>query len=352
MQDQLRISAVNLANLLFKLMGLVLLLGSLVGGWLVMDYRHTIDSPLPVNAPGYRLLIPPGASLRHVTAAMAHDGVLPHPLYLRWLAVLSGRSHAIKAGEYLLEPGTTPRQLLDRVVSGAVLEHSLTVVEGWTFAQLMEALRQQDAIQHTLDGVIPDQVMARLGHPGEHPEGRFLPDTYHFPRGTTDLAFLQRAFQAMSGDLEEEWRAREQGLPYHSAYEALIIASIIEKETALPDERAEIAGVFVRRLVRGMRLQTDPTVIYGLGARFDGNLTRKDLATNSLYNTYMHAGLPPTPIALPGMASIHAALHPAAGDALYFVSRGDGSHVFSATLAEHNRAVRHFQIDPHRVSAK
>ena len=342
----------KLSNLLFKLSGVVLLLGSFIGGWLVMDYRHVIDSPLPLSAPGYRLLIPPGASLGQVTAALARDGVLPHPLYLRWLAVLSGRSHAIKAGEYLIEPGITPRQLLDKVVSGAVLEHSLTVVEGWTFAQLMEALRRQDAIQHTLDSVAPDQIMARLGHPGEHPEGRFLADTYHFPRGTTDLAFLQRAYQTMSGHLDEEWRAREQGLPYHSAYDALIIASIIEKETALPEERPEIAGVFVRRLARGMRLQTDPTVIYALGAAFDGNLTRKDLATNSLYNTYMHAGLPPTPIALPGLASIHAALHPAAGEALYFVSRGDGSHVFSATLAEHNRAVRRFQIDPHRVSAK
>jgi UPF0755 protein len=337
------------SHLLFKLIGVSVLLGSFLGGWLMMDYRQFVDGPLPVAAPGYRLLIPPGASLRHVTTVLARDRILPHPLYLRWLAGLEGKSKSVQAGEYLLEPGVTPRQLLAKLVSGAVLQHAFTIVEGWTFAQMLDALGHQDAIVHTLNGLTSDQVMTRIGHPGEQPEGRFMPDTYHFPRGTTDVAFLQRAYQAMAMRLDEEWQRRDPDLPYQSPYDALIMASIIEKETALPEERPEIAGVFVRRLARHMRLQTDPTVIYGLGARFDGNLTRKDLAADSLYNTYMHAGLPPTPIALPGLASLRAALHPAAGDALFFVSRGDGSHVFSATLAAHNEAVRRYQIDAHRV---
>ena len=172
-----------------------------------------------------------------------------------------------------------------------------------------------------------------------------MPDTYHFPRGTTDLDFLRRAYQTMSARLREEWEQRDVGIPYQTPYDALIMASIIEKETALPEERREIAGVFVRRLERRIRLQTDPTVIYGLGERFDGNLKRQDLASDSPYNTYMHPGLPPTPIALPGLASLHAALHPAPGDAIYFVARGDGSHEFSATLEAHNKAVRRYQLN-------
>ena len=194
--------------------------------------------------------------------------------------------------------------------------------------------------------------MERLGYAGQHAEGRFMPDTYHFPRGTTDVAFLQRAYETMSSRLDKEWVQRAQGLPYKRPYDALIMASIIEKETALPKERSAIAGVFVRRLERGMRLQTDPTVIYGLGKHFDGNLRRQDLSSDSPYNTYMHAGLPPTPIALPGRASLHAALHPALGDALYFVARGDGSHVFSSSLAAHNKAVRRYQIDAWRNKIK
>jgi len=217
--------------------------------------------------------------------------------------------------------------------------------------QLLAALRQQDVIVQTLNGLDDDQIMSRLGYAGQQPEGLFMPDTYHFPRGTTDVAFLQRAYQALAARLAEEWERRDPALPYQTSYQALIMASIVEKETAIPEERPEIAGVFVRRLARGMRLQTDPTVIYGLGSRFDGNLRRRDLITDSPYNTYMHAGLPPTPIALPGLASIRAALHPAPGDAIYFVSRGDGSHEFSASLEAHNKAVRRYQIDIHRHPA-
>lgn len=344
--------AVNkVSNWLFKLTGVVVLVGSFVVGWFVMDYQQFTSNPLPITEPGYRLIITPGTSLHHLAATLHEAGIVQHPRYLQWMGDLSGEAQSIKAGEYLFAPSITPRQLLQQVVSGTVVQHSLTVVEGWTFAQMIEALRQDSIIKQTLAGLEGEQIMARLGHPDQHPEGMFLPDTYHFPRGTSDLDFLQRAYQTLHKRLDEEWQHRDVGLPYRSPYEALIMASIIEKETALPEERAEIAGVFVRRLSRGMRLQTDPTVIYGLGSRFDGNIRRRDLATDSPYNTYMHSGLPPTPIALPGLASIHAAMHPASGDALYFVSRGDGSHVFSATLEAHNKAVRRYQIHGHRSKA-
>jgi UPF0755 protein len=340
----------KLSNLIYKISGVAILLGSLIAGWVVMDYRQFAANPLPIAAPGYRHVIAPGTSLTRFANDIDRAGIMPHPLYLKWMARIAGKSQAIRAGEYLFAPGITPLQLLEQVVSGAVIEYPFTVVEGWTFAQLLEALRQQDAVALTLNGLTDDQIMERLGYSGQHPEGLFLPDTYRFPRGTTDAAFLQRAYQALATRLADEWQRRDPGLPYQTPYQALIMASIVEKETALPEERPEIAGVFVRRLARGMRLQTDPTVIYGLGSRFDGNLRRRDLEANSPYNTYMHAGLPPTPIALPGLASIHAALHPAPGDAVYFVSRGDGSHQFSATLEAHNKAVRRYQIDAHRRS--
>ncbi len=340
------------SDIFYKFCGIAILLASFIGGWVLMDYRQFVSDPLPIAEPGYRHVIAPGTSLQGFADDLHRAGILPHPHYLRWLARWEGKSQSIQAGEYLFAPAITPRQLLEQAASGAVMQHSLTVVEGWTFAQLLEALRQNEIIEQTLNGLDDAQIMARLGHPDQHPEGRFLPDTYHFPRGTSDVAFLQRAYQTLETRLDEEWRQRDPGLPYRTSYEALIMASIIEKETALPEERAEIAGVFVRRLAKGMRLQTDPTVIYGLGSRFDGNLKRRDLASDSPYNTYMHAGLPPTPIALPGLASIHAALHPAPGNALYFVSRGDGSHEFSATLEAHNKAVRRYQINGNRSRAK
>jgi UPF0755 protein len=341
----------KLYNVIYKILGVVILLASFAGGWVLMDYEQFVTNPLPIPAQGYRHIIAPGTSLKHFANELQQAGLLPHPLYLRWMASLGGKKQGIKAGEYLFAPGITPPQLLEQVVTGVVIQHALTVVEGWTFVQLLDDMRKNDAIDQTLTGLSDDEIMARLGYPGQHAEGRFLPDTYHFPRGTSDVAFLRRAYQSMETHLNEEWRQRDQGLPYQSPYEALIMASIIEKETASSEERAEIAGVFVRRLERKMRLQTDPTVIYGLGSRFDGNLTRRDLVTDSPYNTYVHAGLPPTPIALPGLASIHAAMHPAAGDAMYFVSRGDGTHKFSATLKDHNEAVRRYQTGVRRSLA-
>src|SRR3569832_2934268 len=331
---------------LFKLLGLMVILFSFAGGWLAMDYREFKASPLPIPAEGYRHIIPPGTSVTRLAADLQQAGIMPHPFYLRWMARWQGQAGQIKAGEYQFGPGITPGQLLEQVVSGAVFRHTLTIVEGWSFAQLLGALRRHEAIAQTLGTSAPDEVMKQLGHPGQHAEGRFLPDTYHFPRGLTDVAFLERAYQMLETRLAQEWEQRDPDLPLKSPYETLILASIIEKETGVPDERPQIAGVFMRRLQQGMRLQTDPTVIYALGAAYDGTLRRNDLLTDSPYNTYLYTGLPPTPIALPGGASIHAALHPAPGDTLYFVSRGDGSHVFSATLDQHNEAVRRYQLLP------
>lgn len=332
-------------NRLFKLLGLLVLLASLGGGWVLMEYRLFTENPLAVPEGGVTVMVEPGSSLAAVAADLRRRGLIDHPRFFVWMARLRGQATAIQAGEYRIGPGLTPPRLLAKMAAGEVVQHGLTLVEGWTFRQMLAAVRGHAELEHTLDGASAEEVMARIGHPDEHPEGRFLPDTYHFPRGTTDVAFLQRAYRAMEAALAQVWEERAEGLPYEGPYEALIMASIVEKETAVPAERGRIAGVFVRRLEKGMRLQTDPTVIYGLGQEFDGNIRRRDLRRDTPYNTYVHSGLPPTPIAMPSIESIQAALHPAPGDALYFVSKGDGSHHFSATLEEHNRAVRRYQLN-------
>ncbi len=237
-----------------------------------------------------------------------------------------------------------PVEVLDLLISGRVIQYPITLVEGWTFRQAVAAILANGRFGNDLAGQSDADLMTALGRPGEHPEGRFFPDTYSFPRRTTGVDVLRRALQRMDQVLAEEWAGRADGLPLRTPYEALTLASIIEKETGLVAERPEIGGVFVRRLEQGMRLQTDPTVIYGMGERFDGNIRRADLQEATPYNTYVIPGLPPTPIALPGRAAIHAALHPVPGDSLYFVARGDGGHVFSATLDQHNRAVREYQL--------
>jgi UPF0755 protein len=227
---------------------------------------------------------------------------------------------------------------------GEVVQYSLTLVEGWSFRQVRTALERQSKLELTLTGLSDAQLMARLGYPGVNPEGRFFPDTYRFVRGMSDLDLLKQAYVRLEQVLAEEWQGRADGLPYKAPYDALIMASIIEKETGVPEERGEIAGVFVRRLRIGMRLQTDPTVIYGLGERYNGKLTRAHLREPTAYNTYVIDGMPPTPIAMVGREAINAALHPVAGKSLYFVARGDGSHVFSNSLEAHNRAVREYQL--------
>ena len=328
-----------------RVLGLLLLIASFGGGWLWMDYRDFQRTPLQLPAGGAVYVMPPGGSAASLASDLVAAGYLParRELYLRWMAWSSGRSVQLKAGEYRLEPGLTASGLLDLLVSGKVVQYPLTIIEGWTFRQLRAAVREHEALRRTLDGLDDAAVMALLGRPGEHPEGRFFPDTYLFPRGTTDADFLARAYKRMATVLDEGWRQRVSGLPLKDPYQALVLASIVEKETGIAAERPQIAGVFARRLQKGMKLQADPTVIYGLGEAFDGNLRRSDLETDTPYNSYTRTGLPPTPICLPSRAAIEAVLSPAAGNELYFVAKGDGSHHFSATLDEHQRAVTQYQ---------
>lgn len=330
-----------------------ILLTLLVGGmaisggfvaWVAVALKNLGTDPLFIMGGRQIVDVAEGTSFTALTMQLGTRGWVKYPRILRLYGRLSGKASAIKAGEYAVEPGMTALQLLDRMVAGAVIQHRLTIVEGWTFGELLLAVKSNPALRHTLPAAAPEEVMAYLGHAGENPEGRFLPETYRFPRGTTDVAFLKRAYAAMQHVLQTQWAQRAVGLPLKNPYQALILASIVEKETALPKERRQIAGVFIRRLERGVRLQTDPSVIYGLGAGFDGNIRSRDLHKDSPYNTYTRKGLPPTPIAIPGRDSIAAVLHPAKGDALYFVARGDGSHQFSTSLVEHNRAVRKYLL--------
>jgi UPF0755 protein len=331
-------------RLLLTLAALVLVFGPAL--YLIhVDYRRFLDTPLGVPAGDLVLEVKPGSGIAVLARELqGRPGLLRSAPYLEAYVRLNGLAPRLKAGEYAITPGLTPRALIDRIVAGRVIQYPLTVVEGWTFRQLRQALAAQPKLAQTLRGLSDAEVMARLDRPGEHPEGRFLPDTYHYPAGFTDEAFLRRALAAMDRRLAEVWSRRAPDVPLSDPYQALILASIIEKETAVPAERPDIAGVFARRLRQGMRLQTDPTVIYGLGEAFDGDVRRQDLAADTPYNTYTHRGLPPTPIALPGSDSLDAAVNPAPGDALYFVADGQGRHVFSATLEEHNRAVRRHQL--------
>ena len=328
-----------------RIIGLLFIVSSFLGGWLWMEWRSFNDTP--VNIAGKELLftVNSGESMSKVSRKLEEMGVINRAASLNWAARYKGLAAKIQAGEYVFSSEITASQLLDQLVRGEVTSYSLTLVEGWNFPQMLAAIARDSTLKHTLEGLDVTEIMDRIGYAGVHPEGRFFPDTYKFSRGMSDVDILQRAYQAMEKNLQQEWQKRADGLPYAVPDEALIMASIIEKETGLAEERADIAGVFVRRLRKGMLLQTDPTIIYGLGEEFDGNLRRKHLKDKSnIYNTYRHKGLPPTPIAMPGREAIHAALNPASGKTLYFVARGDGSHQFSATLKEHNKAVTKYQL--------
>jgi UPF0755 protein len=322
---------------------LLALLALVAAGWL--SFARFGRTPLAVGAQRQTLDVERGSNLRGIVAQLHARGLTQAPaLYWRALAErmrVAGRLHA---GEYALDPGITPVQLLSAMAQGKVLQRDFTIVDGWTFQQLREALAQVVTLRHdgaALDGAT---LMQRIGAAGEAPEGRFLPETYAYVKGDSDLDILKRAHEAMARTLARLWPQRANGLPLASPYDALILASIIEKETGRAEERTQIAGVFVRRLQNHMLLQTDPSVIYGMGASYAGNIHKSDLTTDTPYNTYLRPGLPPTPIALPGEPAIEAALHPAPGDALYFVARGDGTHVFASTLAEQNRNVACYQL--------
>ncbi len=289
-------------------------------------------------------IVQPGTTLRGFTRQLHQQGVLPDAHSLVWLAYLKGRSRDLKAGEYRFRAGITPLELLDQVVSGRVVEYPLVLVEGWTFRQTMQAINAAPKLTHVLQDLKTEEIMQKLGYAGLHPEGRFYPDTYYYSMGTSDLVLLRQAYKKMELFLQKEWSQRAPKLPFKTPDDALILASIVEKETARADERTLIAGVFINRLRRGMKLQTDPTVIYGMGERYRGNIRLQDLRGDTPYNTYVRFGLPPTPIAMPSAEAIHAVLNPAETKALYFVSRGDGSHVFSETLSEHNKAVIKYQL--------
>lgn len=334
----------------FRLIGMLLrliLVIALLGVGLALDAKRELAAPLPIGAPT-RFEIAPGSSLPKVLATARARGLFGNARQSRYLGLLAridGTAGRIRAGEYQLEPGLTPRALLALWVSGKTVLHELKLIEGWRFADAVRQVRAAPTLSHTLpEGLDAAAVMTALGRDGQAPEGRLFPDTYRFTRGMSDVMFLRNALAAQERVLAEEWAQRAPNLPYDGPEQALTMASIIEKETGVAAERARIAGVFVRRLQLGMRLQTDPTVIYGLGESYDGDIRSRDLATDTPYNTYTRDGLPPTPICLPGREAIHAALHPAEGDALYFVARGDGSHHFSATLSEHNFAVKRYQL--------
>jgi len=329
-----------------RLIGIALIAASFLTGWLWMDYREALDRPLGLKSPAY-FEIARGDSLAHIAAGLEERGVVSNPVWFRLRAYLDGSARRLKYGEYEIPPGTTLRGLLAMFVAGKVRQYPVTLVEGWTFGQILTALGQCPPLKKLAAGKPSDEIMQMIGAPGEHPEGRFYPDTYFVTKGTPDVEVLKRAYRRMQAVLNEEWAKRGDGIPYATPYESLIVASIVEKETARADERPLVAGVFTRRLAMGMLLQTDPTVIYGLGDRFTGDIRKDDLLRDTPYNTYVRSGLPPTPIAMPGLGSIRAALHPDAGDSLYFVARGDGTHVFSNNLEEHRRAVEQFQKHRH-----
>ncbi|MFA7553588.1 MAG: endolytic transglycosylase MltG [Spongiibacteraceae bacterium] len=313
--------------------------------------QRYLDQPLAVVGSGIEYTLVEGGSLGSLAYGLERQGVLETPRLLLLYSRLTQRGQNIQAGDYWLTPGTTPRDLLDKLERGDVRYFNVTLVEGWNLQNVMTALRSQSRLNHKIKDINDPALLAMLGVPENYTslEGLLFPDTYRFHSQTTDLELLRQAVLRMQQVLAEEWQSRADNLPYETAYEALIMASLIEKETGDASERAQIAGVFVRRLQRNMRLQTDPAVIYGMGSDFDGNLRRADLKnTNNPYNTYRFHGLTHTPIALAGREAIHAALHPAEGDSLYFVAKGDGSHYFSATLQEHLQAVNKYQIQQRR----
>lgn len=318
---------------------LVVFLIVLVAG----EFAYFASRPLEVSSLPFEFSIQQGSSLKSAARQMHQTGILTNEWMFVWLARVLGKTSQIKAGEYELKTAPTLYELLNILTKGRGSQREVSVIEGWSFSQLRAALDANPDIRHDTAGLSEQEIMQRIGATEVQAEGLFFPDTYYFGKGSSDVELLKRAYKVMQRHLQTAWQDRDPGLPLESPYQALILASIVEKETGKASDRDMIASVFVNRLRLGMRLQTDPTVIYGVGARFDGNLRKQDLLSDTPYNTYTRAGLTPTPIALPGLAALNATLHPAKSNALYFVARGDGSSEFSATLEQHNRAVNKYQ---------
>lgn len=330
------------------LVAFILVLLLIAGGaaaYFYVDYSRFADTPLAPISETKTIDVPMGSAVPYIVHLIDSESIFGGPsIYWRLLARQMNVAGKLKAGEYALDPGVTPRMLLQKMAAGDVIQHHFTIVEGWTFAQVRAALAADKGIKPTIASLDDAAIMRDLGKPDVSPEGWFMPETYSYVKGMSDMDLLKHAYAAMQKQLDERWAARVPNASLTSPYQALILASIVEKETAKPDERPQIAAVFLHRLQLGMKLQTDPTVIYGLGAAYDGKIHRRDLDTDTPFNTYTRVGLPPTPIAMPGMASLNAVLHPAETDALYFVARGDGSHEFSPSLEAHNRAVAKYQL--------
>ena len=326
-----------------QLLVLLLLLAALAAVIMWVQYQQFRDSALAIPEQELLYTVSPGSSLNQLAYDLSSRNIIEHPRFFILLGRDMDAARRLQAGEYILQQGLTPRTLLQQLVDGKVTQYELTLIEGHSFREMLLRIRDDPVLTQTLTNETDAGIMEKLGHPDQHPEGRFLPDTYYFTRGMTDIDFLARAWQAMHDQLTLAWEEREEGLPFETPDEALILASIVEKETGAVEERPIIAGVFVRRLQKGMRLQTDPTVIYGMGEAYDGNIRKRDLLKDTPYNTYTRAGLPPTPIAMPGVDAIYAVLHPARGKSLYFVAMGEGKHYFSNTLKQHNLAVDKFQ---------
>lgn len=337
-----RIRSDRVSGLLRPLLLTVLVAIGLSAGGL-MYLQNWTGQPLKITA-AVKVELAPGQSFRSFATRLSDSGIIEHPRLWSWYARATGIARRVQAGEYLVEPGETPGGLLGRLERGDVVTYDIQLIEGWTVRQVLGALRAHTALEQTLHSVDEHTLLSVLGLPPGHAEGMFFPDTYRFERGATDADILRRAYAELQEQLESAWQTRAAGLPYDSPYEALIVGSLVEKETGRDSDREFIAQVFTTRLQKGMRLQTDPSVIYGVGEAFRGDLTRRHLRTDTPYNTYTRNGLPPSPIALVGARSLHAALHPADGDYLYFVSRGDGSSQFSVSLEEHEAAVRKYQL--------
>ena len=318
-------------------------LGVFIAVVLTGAFAWIVLSPIKLKSSPVEFHIASGSGLRSVARQIGEAGAPVHP----WIFIALGKvlraETSLKAGSYEIEKGITPLRLMEKLTRGDVTQTEIAFIEGWTFHQLRERLDAHPEIQHDSKPLTEAEILRRIGASEAHAEGLFFPDTYLFSKRSSDLEVLARAYRAMQRHVAREWATRAAGLPYRDPYQALIMASIVEKETGRETDRPQVAAVFANRLRQGMLLQTDPTVIYGVGEKFDGNLRKRDLLTDTPYNTYTRGGLPPTPIAMPGLASLQAALHPAETQSLYFVSRGDGSSQFSSTLDEHNQAVTRYQ---------